>query len=211
MAKIDFKTLAGSAAIAAAGVMGAASAASAATIGIWNDSPTGTTQRANVDCTGCSVLLFSADGSDTGTNVVAGTMGAIYGFGTGYGELFSGPSNSGGASEISWMNGVLGTTYVTGDAVKTENTTDGTEYTSSAAYAIVKIGTDPNYTILRNDSGGVFSFSWNGLSGQGAGISHFTAVGDASDNATVVPLPAAGVLMLGALGALTALRRRKTA
>ncbi|NKW71594.1 PEP-CTERM sorting domain-containing protein [Rhodobacteraceae bacterium R_SAG10] len=56
----------------------------------------------------------------------------------------------------------------------------------------------------------MLSFSWSGLSSQGAGLSHFVALG----NVPIIPVPAAGLLLLSALGGLgfaSSRRRRRTA
>lgn len=187
-------------------VVAGATTASAVTIGIYNDSNGAT--RASVDCTGCSALLYTKDATDAGgvggaNNVVEGTIPGDHGFGTGFGELFTNGFGVNPTDEVAWINSVLGTTYVLGNHAKTNGTTDGTLYTSSADYVIVKVGRDPNYTILRNDGGGI-DFKWYGASGGGAGISHFSEIGVAP-----IPVPAAGFLLAGALGGLAALRRRR--
>lgn len=213
MMSLNFSTVSKAAALAGAGLLASAAASGAATIDIWNDSPSATTERASLECDFCSVLLYSFDGTDagdvTGTNNVTATATGNFGFGTAYGELFSNSVGVNPTGEVGFINSLLGTTYALADHSKTDPASDGTEYTSSAAYVIVKIGKAPNYTILRNDStSGAFSFTWTGGSGQGAGISHFSEIGAA---APVVPVPAAGVLLLGGLGAFAAMRRRKKA
>jgi len=208
MAFNKLKILAVAALVAGSGVFLNASTAGAVTISVYSDTDS-TTERAAVTCTGCSVLLYTADSTDIGgvlgpNNVVEGTIPGDHGFGTGFGELFVNSFGSNPSDEAQWINSILGTSYTLTNSDKTDPASDGTQYSSLAAYVIVKIGRTPNYSILRNDTVGAFTFSWDGKSGGGAGISHFTEAGVAA-----VPVPAAGFLLIGALGGLVGLRRRR--
>ncbi len=175
-----------------------ASAANAATINVWNDTDINTshtlTLRGAVTCdVACSVLNYSS---------------GAYGFGD-PGELFDGPTNSGDASEAAWANSVTGGSFTAADvaAGKTDPAADNTDYVTNALYVILKIGLNPDYTIIRNDSGGALTFSWfNQPGGNGGGLSHYTELG-----ASVVPVPAALPLMLSAfgIGAFVTRKRRK--
>ena len=118
------------------------------------------------------------------------------------GNLFTGPSGTAYGpgnpvdQEVEWLNDVVGGSYSESDATKTDG---GDGYITSALYVILKLGND--YTILRNDSGGDIEWSYVAAAGAGAGLSHSTTVG-------VVPLPAAGFLLLAGLGGLALVRRR---
>ena len=121
------------------------------------------------------------------------------------GEIFNGPAGMAYgpgnpvSQEVSWLNDVTGSSYSTSDASKTEG--DG-GYFTGALYVILKLGN--NYTIMRNDSGTGISWSFTPSKGTGTGLSHSTTVGE-------VPVPAAGFLLLGGLGGLALLRRRRKA
>ena len=184
--------------VAGASMFLTASTASAATIDLFNDSDS--TFRAEVTCTTCSVLVYT----DGATNVALSTGTGDYDFDTAFGELFTNSFGSNEANEALWINDVLSTSFTASDLSKTEGTSDGVTYSTTATYVIIKVGKDPNYTILRNDSGGSFDFSWSGADSAGAGISHFTVGG-----LSPIPLPAAGFLLLGALGGLGLMRRRR--
>lgn len=177
------------------------STAQAATISVWNDteydSPANTLlERGAVDCNSCSVLSYSP---------------STFSFSTSLGELFKGPSSSGDANEASWVNLVLGTAFTAAEvtANKVESgIADNFKYVTNALYVVLKIGKDPDYTIIQNTSGGDLEWSWNPKSGTGAGLSHYVALGETP---APVPLPATGLLLLGALGGIAALRRRNKA
>ncbi len=121
------------------------------------------------------------------------------------GEIFNGPAGMAYGpgnpvdQEVAWLNDVTGSSYSTSDASKTEG--DG-GYFTGALYVILKLGN--NYTIMRNDSGTGISWSFTPSKGTGTGLSHSTTVGE-------VPVPAAGFLLLGGLGGLALLRRRRKA
>lgn len=199
------RILAATTLIAGAGIFVTTSTAEAATINIYSDS--NGAARSSVECTACSVLLYTANGTDSdgvaGTNnVTLPSSPGSFGFGTGFGELFDNPyQGSSPTSEAAWASSVLGTSFSALDLSKTDGTSDGATYWSSAAYVIIKVGNAPDYTILRNDSGAKFSFTWDSGSGGGE-ISHYSEI-------SAVPLPAAGFLLIGALGGLAALRRRR--
>lgn len=183
-------------------------AAQAVTLDIHSDDPVSGV-RATINCSACSVLLYSVDGTDSGgytdaNNVGLSTGSGQYGWGSSsYGELFANTFGSNPAAEASWYNSIFGTSITLTDSDKTDPASDGTVYSSSATAVIVKVGRSPNYTILRNDSGGTFTFNWSGAPAGGGGISHFTEV------VAPIPVPAAGFLLIGALGGLAGLRRRR--
>lgn len=214
MSYFSIKGMAAAALICGAGFVG--HSASAATVSIYSDGGAPhSTERATLTCTECSVLIYTADATDSGgylgaNNVLEGTLPGDHGFSsvgsaTDFGELFANSFDANPSGEADWFNSIMGTSITLTDADKTE-TVDGT-YVSSASYVIVKVGRSPNYTILRNDDDGsddgMFSFTWSGSSGGGAGLSHFTEV------AAAIPVPAAGFMLIGGIGALAALRRRR--
>lgn len=117
--------------------------AQASTISIFNDTDINSSYtadyRANLTCNSCTVLTYSA---------------GAYSFSGAFGELFDGPASSGDAAEATWINAVLGTSFTSGDVSGGKSTgSDGTTYFTSALYVILKIGKNPDFTIIQNTSG----------------------------------------------------------
>lgn len=174
--------------LATAALMTAPVAANAVAINVYNDS--NAVLRGTVTCDSCQVLYYDA----------------AYLFGTVYGETFSGPQGSSEADEAAWLNSVIGTSYTEDDADKTDtNSAENGTWQSTALYLVIKLGRDPEYSVIKNTSGGLFSFSWASNAGTGSGLSHFTAFGGHQ-----VPEPATlGMLGLGLLGLGLGSRRRR--
>ena len=148
--------------------------------------------RGTVDCTfTCSALYYTA---------------GAYGFGN-PGEMFDGPSSSGDAAEATWVNSVLGTSF-TGTDVGADYQDDGNPFMTDALYVIMKVGNSPDYLMIRNDSGVAQTYSFFQANGAKGGLSHSFGLGEVTP-VPAVPLPATGLLLLGGLGGLAALRRRK--
>lgn len=111
------------------------------------------------------------------------------------------------AIELAFVNSVTGLNFASG--TKTEDTPDDMSFFTNALYILMKIGGgNENATFLiHNTWGEGLNISWLSVSGGGNGLSHYTEFGSAPP--ATVPVPAAGLLLLGALGGLAALRRRR--
>ncbi len=216
MIELNFRQLVAAGAVAVAGLM--ATSAGAVSIDIFDDMDVttggGAGLRGVVECdVACSVLRY------------VDPPGA-YEFG-GPGELFNGPTSSGDAKEIAWINSVLvpafePTLYTVADITGYTNTTDANaadDWTLTNKYVILKIGNEPDYTIIRNDSDGALTFSYTKASGAKGSLSHFFgfgAVEECDPSVEVcgppvgeVPVPAALPLLLSALGVTAVMTRRR--
>lgn len=120
----------------------------------------------------------------------------------------SGNNASNEQTETAFVNSLLGTNfdYTTVHNVDTSSATTKT-ILSNAQYILFVTGTDPRYALLENIGGGQQSFTWNQV-GNGAGLSHFVVFGG---TASVVPIPATGLLLICALGAFGLVRKRRKA
>ena len=101
------------------------------------------------------------------------------------------------------VNTILGTSYTLAD--KTETGGGESMWTSSAEYMLVWIGNDQGfrYSLIQNFAANN-TFKWIGESAGGGGKSGYDGFG-------IVPLPAAGWLLLGGLAGLAAMKRRRKA
>ena len=145
----------------------------------YNDLPTDT-QRFTVSCT-------------LGCDAWEGTTPTTWGLD---GDLFA-LGSSGDATEIAKVNTVTSKSPAFTSLIKTE-TGGFVGFTSSAEYILIKIGSTPNYGLIRNAlAGNVFTFTQTGT---GAGFSHSSEFGTVS----AVPVPAAawlfGTALIGFIG-----------
>ena len=142
--------------------------------------------RFTVSCTlGCDAW----DGIGNGGVSNSGTWGLP-------GDLFE-LANSGSAAEISAVNTITGETFTSRTEIDRGGLASVT-FTSSAEYILLKIGSTPNYGLIRNAlAGNIFTFT---QTGSGAGFSHSSEFGRVSP----VPVPAAvwlfGTALIGFIG-----------
>jgi hypothetical protein len=122
------------------------------------------------------------------------------------GSLFT-LANQGDATALAFVNAAAGTTFTSG--TKTDTGGVGSlEFSTSAEYFLIKIGTAPNTTVFHNLSGGTLDLFFEQTSGTGSGFSHLTEFGGGT---VTVPEPAAlGMFGLGVLlvGVFVGIRRR---
>ena len=172
----------------------AGSAASAATVDLYGASVGSPPEydadalRGTIDCSACSGWT-TLDTWDI------------------YGDMHSGPSSADPADEAVWVNGELGTSFdetAAGASLNIDGTGSDMTFTSSALYILVKLGMDPEYFLIRNDLGAPQTYTWT-MVGRGGGLSHYVEYGSVPH----VPLPAAGFLLLGAIGGLGFVKRRR--
>lgn len=195
-----------------------ATGASAASITFYNSLAPNTGERGTLTCTsiGCesgdflALIAEAASGGPTYSATV-GKMFTVH------------PPEP--AQQMEWVNAnLMGGDGPFGpfdpeDEYKTEIAGDGGNYTitTNALYVLLKIGGGNTLqtALVKNASGGELSLNWKGK--PASGLSHFGEFGlvtiiidpDPEGEASPIPLPAAGWLLIGGLGALVAVRRRK--
>lgn len=176
--------------IAAVTISGAASVADAATITYFNEDVSPAVARSTIECDDC--LGWTGFGWD---NTSA--------------RLFDSP-NSSLAWESGFVNGATGGSFSATDDDKFSGGGDNFSFASSAAYILFKVGGAPDVGLIWNTGVGSQTFTFTNLCAgneacTGGGLSHYTEFGEA----TVVPLPAAGLLLIGAMGGLGLMARRR--
>jgi len=188
------KSTVAAAAIAASLMLG--SAASATVVPFENGPDGGGTQRFTVTCEiSCQGYLFDDE--------TFGTVGGLIDFKD---QNFA--SGQGAAWEKDLLEKASGETF--SDFSKDEN--PSTTFTSNAMYILFKIGNSPSIGVLKNNSGFLQEYTYS-KSPNGHGLSHIAEAGKGLPEmppAAVIPLPAAGWLLLAGIGGLAAMRRRKS-
>ena len=176
--------------LAAGALAVSAGAASAATISVVD----GATTKGTIDCGGGCEGLFDGSLSDM------------------FATFYPQPAGGQNADHVRNYLATLTTEEIPTLAIRSdlgEGTLDGLSddsnatFSSLAVWVAFKLGN--NYAFVKNVSGSSLTYSWtksSGSDGDGAGLSNITEIG-------VIPLPAAGWLLLGGLGALGAVARRK--
>jgi hypothetical protein len=197
-------------------VGGAASAATtfdilgSATLNGNNANYNSTTVSAEFSCSlGCEGINSSAT-SNTNDPLSLPTVSTFTGFVSGFSDLFIDGNSSSAANEALFVKDITGVTY----AATTQNTSGivngNVSFTTSALYILLKIGNEPNLTIIKNTGGLNNIFTYTSKAGEGSGLSHYSEFGTYNGGGgTVVPLPAGLPLMLSGLGVMAFLARRK--
>lgn len=174
---------------------------SAAQLNFYNDAATQTTLRFTLEC---SLGCLAWDGG---------------GFSAPDGDLFALANNS-EALEIATVNSLTGESYTS--LTKTNGGgSESADFTTSAEYILIKIGQSPDVAVVQS-FGENNEFKFRATKGTGSGLSHWSAFGENECDPAVqlcgppvnqVPVPASLPLMMGALGivGIVARRRRKAA
>jgi hypothetical protein len=129
------------------------------------------------------------------------------GFDSSAADLFVIGSSS-DAAELAFVNAALAA-YNTSvsSGTKTDVNQDSYTFTSSALYILFKIGTEPNYALIHNTTGGAVTYDYSALRQEGAGLSHITEFG----GTVSVPEPHTSLLLGAGLLAMAFTWRRKKA
>ena len=208
----------GSAALA----LGTAGQLSAATITFYDNPGTLTGQRGTLSCTnaGCGFeALLASPGS------YSSHKGGIF--------TVHPPNETNQTAFVNDNRKSGDAAFSVPDADKTENAPSS--FSSSALYVLLKIGGGDDFQslLIRNTSGTVLDLTWAGFTGPstaeprtgrgrdksdkddekvtGSGLSHYTEFGSLPPPppTPAIPVPAAGWLLLGGLGALGAMARAR--
>ncbi|NNF25177.1 MAG: VPLPA-CTERM sorting domain-containing protein [Rhodobacteraceae bacterium] len=188
------KTLKAAFAAMALTVLGA-TGASAAAVTFFN----GLDAQATVSCTVSCDGLVSTDPSVWGEEATLFNSIDVDGDDPGTGVGLN--------DENDWVSAADG-----GAFTGTKDESPDTTFESSAKYVLIKLGNEPSIGLIRNTSGGSQSYTFTNLcegpdnNCTGGGLSHITEFG--MFDVPQIPLPAAGFLLIGALGGLGALRRK---
>lgn len=154
----------------------------------------------------CSGYLFGAGGTNAVAGQISGTNADLWDI-----VAVTGLNKKNEENEANLLNLVTGTTsFGKDDMSKTGGNSGSMTFSFSHLYALIKIGggSTGSYVILRNDAGKTIDVSWS--AGTSGGLSHETQAGGLT-TPVPVPTPAAGVLLIGALGGLGLMRRRRKA
>ena len=204
-------------AAAALAVVGGTATATAATITLYGGTPRSPDSydpdlvRAELTCTGVCEAMFAFLHPVAGDPAMPGADDAE-GFDSAYGDFFTDYDTTARdpSAELAFLEDALqsiggidtGSLFVSGRQEQPDvEDGEAIEFTSSAEYLVLKVGNSPDLAVIRNGSANNL-FTYTNFPGAGGGLSHVTEVG-------VVPLPAAGFLLVGALGGLAAAGRRR--
>ena len=161
--------------------------------------------RGSVECSGTCEGLLSSLTTGTYDSVVPDVSTAA-GFSTSSADLFYLASDS-EAVETAFVNAVINPDLPTGVQTAGNGGLSFT-FTSAAMYILLKIGSDPNIALLWNTSGQAQTYTYTGLTGSGAGLSHYLELG----GPVSVPEPETLMLLLPGIAAMAlGMRRRKVA
>lgn len=131
-----------------------------------------------------------------------------------YGLALAGSSNASPTAEMTFLNGLLSTHFMSNSGnISPSGNGNSANFSIDAQYFMVKVGNGPTgqgYGLLQNISGGSLDLFFSAV-GQAGGLSHYITFGAAS----VTPVPEPGILAMFGLGLLLvgvgySLRRRQS-
>lgn len=187
---------------------------------------TSTTLSAILTCSlGCQGIDSTAVTNTTDPLALPtpGTINTVTPYVDGYSDLFIDGNSSSPANEALFVKAITGVEFsavaqkttgiVTSNPVNPGDPVKGSaSFTTSALYILLKIGNEPNLTIIKNTGGLNNLFTYTPKAGEGAGLSHYSEFGTAGGGGTIggdVPLPAGLPLLLSGVGVMAFVARRK--
>jgi len=159
--------------------------------------------RATVTCAGCEILDYN--GGDIVDTTDRPNSADADDFDAAAGNFFINEFGGNPEDEQDWVNAVLvaiGSSDTVDLGTKTDNPLDeNNQFCSDAEYILLKVGQEPEYSLIHNTSGTEQCFTYLAEAGTGSGLSHITEYGGNGtvSEPSILALFGAGLLVLGFL------------
>jgi hypothetical protein len=159
--------------------------------------------RATVTCSGCEILDYN--GGDIVDTTTRPNSADADDFDAAAGNFFINEFGGNPEDEQDWVNAVLaaiGSSDTVDLGTKTEDPlNENNQFCSDAEYILLKVGQDPQYSLIHNTSGTEQCFTYLAEEGTGSGLSHIVEYGGNGEvsEPSILALFGLGLVMLGFL------------